>query len=113
MRVRKPRPWTPPPAAEKPEAKPDAAESRPTGEGDQAASKPTGDSGSPEGKQDEARSPRGAAKPAQPAEREIRLSEPVWSEDGSKAVLMGRAADNKDRWVFALDPASGKARTIT
>ena len=26
---------------------------------------------------------------------------------------MGRAADNKDRWIFALDPSSGKARVIT
>jgi dipeptidyl aminopeptidase/acylaminoacyl peptidase len=45
-------------------------------------------------------------------ERDVQLSSPIWSEDGSKAVLMARAADNKDRWVLALDPASGKTRVI-
>jgi dipeptidyl aminopeptidase/acylaminoacyl peptidase len=48
----------------------------------------------------------------EPREREVQLSQPIWSEDGTKAVLMGRAADNKDRWVLALDPATGKTRTI-
>ena len=28
-------------------------------------------------------------------------------------MLTGRSADNKDRWVFALDPATGKLRVIT
>ena len=45
-------------------------------------------------------------------ERDVQLSSPIWSEDGSKAVLMARAADNKDRWVLALDPATGKTRVI-
>jgi dipeptidyl aminopeptidase/acylaminoacyl peptidase len=49
---------------------------------------------------------------AQPHEREVRLFQPVWSDDGSKAVLMGRSADNKDRWIFALDLATGKTRVI-
>ena len=49
---------------------------------------------------------------AGPAEREVYLSVPVWSEDGSKAALLGRAADNKDRWIFALDPATGKTRVL-
>ncbi|MGA3238383.1 MAG: prolyl oligopeptidase family serine peptidase [Bryobacteraceae bacterium] len=44
--------------------------------------------------------------------REVQLSEPVWSEDGSKAVLAGRSADNKDRWIFALDPATGATRVL-
>jgi dipeptidyl aminopeptidase/acylaminoacyl peptidase len=44
--------------------------------------------------------------------RTIQLSQPLWSEDGTKAVLIGRAADNKDRWIFALDPDSGKSRII-
>src|SRR5262249_22155275 len=29
-------------------------------------------------------------------ERDVQLSQPVWSEDGAKAVLVARAADNKD-----------------
>jgi dipeptidyl aminopeptidase/acylaminoacyl peptidase len=44
--------------------------------------------------------------------REVRLNGPVWSEDGTKAVLMARAADNKDRWILALDPATGKTRVL-
>ena len=47
-----------------------------------------------------------------PQEREVQLSEPVWSEDGTKAVLRARAADNKDRWILALDPATGKTRVL-
>jgi dipeptidyl aminopeptidase/acylaminoacyl peptidase len=56
-----------------------------------------------------------AAQPArtpQEQDREIQLGMPVWSEDGTKAVLMGRAADNKDRWIFALDAATGKTRAL-
>ncbi|MGO9231055.1 MAG: prolyl oligopeptidase family serine peptidase [Bryobacteraceae bacterium] len=49
---------------------------------------------------------------AAPPEREIDLGMPVWSEDGSKAALLGRSADNKDRWVFSLDPATGKTRVL-
>ena len=40
------------------------------------------------------------------------MSTPVWSEDGTKAVITARAADNKDRWLFALDPATGKTRML-
>ena len=46
------------------------------------------------------------------AVREVQLSQPVWSDDGSKAVLLARAADNKDRWIFALDEATGKTRVV-
>jgi dipeptidyl aminopeptidase/acylaminoacyl peptidase len=49
---------------------------------------------------------------AGPPDREVQLSMPVWSEDGSKAALSGRSADNKDRWIFALDPATGKTRVL-
>jgi dipeptidyl aminopeptidase/acylaminoacyl peptidase len=44
--------------------------------------------------------------------REVQLGQPVWSEDGTKAVLMARAADNKDRWILALDPVTAKTRVI-
>jgi dipeptidyl aminopeptidase/acylaminoacyl peptidase len=47
-----------------------------------------------------------------PAERDLQLFPPLWSEDGTRAVLVGRAADNKDRWIFALDPAAGKTRVL-
>lgn len=58
--------------------------------------------------QPQGQGPRRAA----PVEREVQLFPPVWSEDGTRAVLVGRAADNKDRWIFALDPASGKTRVL-
>ena len=44
--------------------------------------------------------------------RDVQLSEPVWSEDGTKAAFAGRSADNKDRWLFALDPATGSPRVL-
>jgi dipeptidyl aminopeptidase/acylaminoacyl peptidase len=43
-------------------------------------------------------------------DRDVQLSQPVWSEDGARAVLVGRALDNKDRWIFALDENTGKTR---
>ncbi|MFY9608896.1 MAG: prolyl oligopeptidase family serine peptidase, partial [Blastocatellia bacterium] len=51
-------------------------------------------------------------KPVEPRERDVQLLTPVWSEDGTKAVVMARAGDNKDRWILALDPATGKTRVI-
>jgi dipeptidyl aminopeptidase/acylaminoacyl peptidase len=58
--------------------------------------------------------PQGAAGRGAPAnnDRDIQMSAPVWSEDGTKAVIAARSADNKDRWIFALDPATGKTRTL-
>ena len=44
--------------------------------------------------------------------RDVRLFPPEWSEDGTRAVLMARAADNKDRWILALDPATAKTRVL-
>jgi dipeptidyl aminopeptidase/acylaminoacyl peptidase len=52
------------------------------------------------------------APPTPPVERDLQMSTPVWSEDGTKAVIGARAADNKDRWIFALDPATGKTRML-
>jgi dipeptidyl aminopeptidase/acylaminoacyl peptidase len=47
-----------------------------------------------------------------PVDREVRLSEPLWSSDGTKAVVVGRALDNKDRWILALDEETGKTRVL-
>jgi dipeptidyl aminopeptidase/acylaminoacyl peptidase len=44
--------------------------------------------------------------------RDVQMSAPVWSEDGTKGVISARSADNKDRWLFALDPATGKTRVL-
>jgi dipeptidyl aminopeptidase/acylaminoacyl peptidase len=53
----------------------------------------------------------GPRPPAQ-QDRDLQLLQPVWSEDGKKAVLLARAADNKDRWLLALDAATGKTRVL-
>jgi dipeptidyl aminopeptidase/acylaminoacyl peptidase len=42
----------------------------------------------------------------------VQLAQLQWSEDGKNAVLMARAADNKDRWVMLLDPATGKTKVL-
>ncbi len=47
-----------------------------------------------------------------PVDRDVTLSEPRWSADGTKAVLEARAMDNKDRWILALDEDSGKTRVL-
>lgn len=48
----------------------------------------------------------------EPAEREIRMGNVVWSEDGTRAVLPVRSADNKDWWLLAFDPATAKTRVL-
>jgi len=53
-----------------------------------------------------------ASKPAPEQERMVELSRPLWSDDGTKAVLLARAADNKDRWIMALDETTGKTRVL-
>jgi dipeptidyl aminopeptidase/acylaminoacyl peptidase len=44
--------------------------------------------------------------------REVQVQAPVWNEAGTKAVFTARATDNKDRWILALDPATGKTDVI-
>jgi len=59
--------------------------------------------------------PREGAPPARtpaPQDRDVQLSMPLWSEDGARAVVSARAADNKDRWLLALDNATGKTRVL-
>jgi dipeptidyl aminopeptidase/acylaminoacyl peptidase len=46
------------------------------------------------------------------ADRDIEMEDLLWSDDGTKALLPVRAADNKDSWLLALDPATGNARVI-
>jgi dipeptidyl aminopeptidase/acylaminoacyl peptidase len=45
-------------------------------------------------------------------ERPLQLLTPAWSEDGKQAALLARSADNKDRWVMALDPATAKTKVL-
>jgi len=48
----------------------------------------------------------------QARERDVQLFQLQWSEDGRHAALLARSADNKDRWVLLLDPATGKTRVL-
>jgi dipeptidyl aminopeptidase/acylaminoacyl peptidase len=48
----------------------------------------------------------------QARDREVQLFQLQWNEDGSRAVLLARASDNKDRWVMSLDAATGKTRVL-
>ncbi|HEX8287657.1 MAG TPA: prolyl oligopeptidase family serine peptidase [Pyrinomonadaceae bacterium] len=45
-------------------------------------------------------------------DREVQLFALQWSEDGKNAVLQARSADNKDRWILLLDPATGKTKVL-
>jgi dipeptidyl aminopeptidase/acylaminoacyl peptidase len=51
-------------------------------------------------------------RPGRKAEREIRWSMPVVSEDGKYVVAAARSADNKDRWFVTLEPETGKTKVI-
>jgi dipeptidyl aminopeptidase/acylaminoacyl peptidase len=44
--------------------------------------------------------------------RNLELDAPLWNDQGTRAVMLGRAGDNKDRWIFSLDLATAKAKPI-
>lgn len=44
--------------------------------------------------------------------REVNWSMPVVADEGTLAVANLRSADNEDRWLVVVDPASAKARAI-
>jgi dipeptidyl aminopeptidase/acylaminoacyl peptidase len=44
--------------------------------------------------------------------RSVTFSHVTWNEDGSRAAVVIRATDNKDRWIAALDPKSRKLKVI-
>lgn len=47
-----------------------------------------------------------------PAARQVSFRGPVWNEQGTKAVVEVRSADNKDRWITLLDAATGTLKNI-
>jgi dipeptidyl aminopeptidase/acylaminoacyl peptidase len=49
---------------------------------------------------------------AKEVDRDIRWTSPLVSSDGKFAVVWVRSADNKDRWIVAIDPESGKSRVV-
>jgi dipeptidyl aminopeptidase/acylaminoacyl peptidase len=57
----------------------------------------------------------GSAPPPSPepkATRDVRWGAPLVSPDGGQAVVSVRAADNSDRWLVLVDPASGKTTLL-
>jgi len=44
--------------------------------------------------------------------RLITFRPPVWSDDGSRAVVEVLSADNKDRWIMLLDAGTGKLKLL-
>jgi dipeptidyl aminopeptidase/acylaminoacyl peptidase len=52
------------------------------------------------------------ARPGRKAEREIRWSMPVASDDGKHVAASARSTDNKNRWFVTLDPDTGKTKVI-
>ncbi len=64
------------------------------------------------GRQDQGQA-QGQGQREQERERDVQLMmNAQWSEDGNQVVLMARAVDNKDRWVMAVDPATGKTKML-
>lgn len=53
-----------------------------------------------------------AKTPTAPKDRDVQISQLLWSEDGKNAMLSARSVDNKDRWVMLLDPATGKTKVL-
>jgi dipeptidyl aminopeptidase/acylaminoacyl peptidase len=45
-------------------------------------------------------------------DREVQVQAPLFNEQGTRAVMVARAMDNKDRWILSLDVATGKTSTI-
>ncbi len=45
-------------------------------------------------------------------ERSVWQYPPIFNEQGTRAVMLARANDNKDRWILSLDLATGKATTV-
>ena len=66
--------------------------------GDQGQSKPEGQADGADG--------------IKPQAREVRWGMPIISGDGSLAIANARAIDNKDRWLVAVDPSTGKSRAV-
>ena len=44
--------------------------------------------------------------------RAVAFLNPIWSPKGNNVVVDARAQDNKDRWLFLLNPATGKLKLL-
>lgn len=52
------------------------------------------------------------SKDKKPEARQVTFTHVTWAEDGSKAAVVIRSLDNKDRWITILDPKSRKLKMI-
>jgi dipeptidyl aminopeptidase/acylaminoacyl peptidase len=76
---------------------------------------PPAEKPAPPSEQDKAAAPAPASpemRPGAKADRDIRWSMPVVSDDGKFVVASARSGDNKDRWFVTLDPDTGKTKVI-
>ena len=56
--------------------------------------------------------PPAGQNPPKEKDRDVQLFNAQWSEDGKNLVALARSADNKDRWVMAIDPATAKVKVL-
>lgn len=54
----------------------------------------------------------GAPKPADGGKRDVRWGSPALSPDGTHAMVSVRSADNTERWLVVVDPATGKTKIL-
>ncbi|MCC9137051.1 prolyl oligopeptidase family serine peptidase [Pontibacter silvestris] len=52
------------------------------------------------------------SKAAKKTARATTIFGPYWSDNGKSAVVVARSADNKDRWIMRLEPATGKLTVL-
>jgi dipeptidyl aminopeptidase/acylaminoacyl peptidase len=45
-------------------------------------------------------------------DRDVQINNLQWSEDSKNVIAFARAADNKDRWLLLIDPATGKSKVL-
>ena len=45
-------------------------------------------------------------------DRSVSLLSPIWNEDGSNAIIIADAADNKDLWILKLDANTGNVSVL-
>jgi dipeptidyl aminopeptidase/acylaminoacyl peptidase len=60
----------------------------------------------------ETKTPLRAVEGSDPKPREVGLRMPIWSDDGKRAFVVVRSADNKDAWVMAFDPSVARGHTL-
>jgi dipeptidyl aminopeptidase/acylaminoacyl peptidase len=56
--------------------------------------------------------PRPASKPDPAPKRDVRWGSPMQSPDGNLTVVSIRSADNNERWLAKIDPATGKTSVL-